>query len=90
VRLIFQPSEEKFDENGVSGAAEMIQEDALAGIDAKIALHVWVDRPSGQVWFYEGFGLAAVDQFDAWIYGDGGMVRIPTRAATRCLCWDPF
>ena len=77
VRLLFQPSEEKFGADGISGATAMIQDDALAGINAVIALHVWSDKPSGKVWLYDGYGLAAVDQFDAWVYGDGGHGAYP-------------
>jgi amidohydrolase len=54
VRLLFQPSEERFDENGISGATAMIADRALEGIDAVIALHVWSDKTSGKVWVYDG------------------------------------
>jgi amidohydrolase len=90
VRFIFQPSEEKFDENGISGATAMVQEDALEGIDAVIALHVWSNRPSGKVWFYDGFGLAAVDQFDAWIYGDGGHGAYPHQGSDPLFMLGPI
>ena len=90
VRLIFQPSEEKFDENGMSGATAMIADEALDGIDAVIALHVWSDKPSGKVWFYDGFGLAAVDQFDAWIYGDGGHGAYPHTGSDPLFMLGPI
>ncbi|HMT20532.1 MAG TPA: amidohydrolase, partial [Promineifilum sp.] len=38
VRLLFQPSEEDVDENQISGATAMINDNALEGIDAVIAL----------------------------------------------------
>jgi len=72
VRLLFQPSEEKFDDDGVSGATAMIQDKALEGIDKAIALHVSSDRESGKLYFADGQALAAVDSFEATIYGDGG------------------
>jgi amidohydrolase len=90
VRLLFQPSEERFDEKGVSGATAMIQDNALAGIDAVIALHVWSDKPSGKVWFYDGFGLAAVDQFDAWIYGAGGHGAYPHTGSDPLFMLGPI
>lgn len=90
VRLIFQPSEEKFDANGVSGATAMIEDEALEGIDAVIALHVWSDKPSGEIWFYNGFGLAAVDQFDAWIYGDGGHGAYPHNGSDPLFMLGPI
>jgi amidohydrolase len=90
VRLLFQPSEEKFDEAGVSGATAMISDNALDDIDAVIALHVWSDRPSGQVWFNDGFALAAVDQFDAWIYGDGGHGAYPHNGSDPLFMLGPI
>ncbi len=90
VRLLFQPSEERFDADGVSGATAMIDDDALEGVDAVIALHVWSDRPSGEAWFYDGFGLAAVDQFDAWIYGDGGHGAYPHTGSDPLFMLGPI
>lgn len=77
VRLLFQPAEESFDENNISGATAMLNDDALEGIDAVIALHVSSDSPSGQFMFQDGASLAAVDSFDAWIYGDGAHGAYP-------------
>ena len=77
VRLIFQPSEEAYDENGISGATAMIEDGALEGVDAAIALHVWSTGASGEVYFQDGYSLAAVDTFDAWIRGDGGHGAYP-------------
>ena len=50
---------------------------ALAGIDAVIALHVSADQPSGQFHFHDGPSLAAVDSFDAWLTGDGAHGAYP-------------
>ena len=77
VRFLFQPSEEAFDVNGISGATAMIDDQALADIDAVIALHVWSDAPSGEFHFQDGYSLAAVDQFKAWIRGEGGHGAYP-------------
>ena len=77
VRLLFQPAEEAFDENNISGATAMIDDGALEGIDAVIALHVSADQPSGQFQFYDGPSLAAVDSFDAWLTGDGAHGAYP-------------
>ncbi len=71
VRFLFQPSEEAFDGQGVSGATAMIDDNALEDVDAVIALHVWSNIPSGETYFQDGFSLAAVDSFDARIIGDG-------------------
>ncbi len=79
VRLLFQPSEESFDEQGVSGATAMIEDQAMLGVDSVIALHVNSTRPSGQVEVCNGYALAAVDSFEAWIEGDGGHGAMPHR-----------
>jgi amidohydrolase len=84
VRLIFQPSEEAFDESGISGATAMIDEGALEGLDAVIALHVASHRPSGEVALRDGYALANVDSFEAWLYGDGGHGAYPHMGS------DPF
>jgi amidohydrolase len=77
VRFLFQPSEEAFDENGISGATAMLEEGALAGVDAVIALHVISDQPSGLLHFQDGHSLAAVDSFEAWLHGGGGHGAYP-------------
>ncbi len=77
VRLLFQPSEEAFDENNISGATAMIDDQALDGVDAVIALHVSSDRPSGHFMFQDGPSLAAVDSFEARIFGDGAHGAYP-------------
>ncbi len=77
IRLLFQPSEEGSDADGISGATAMIMDDALEGLDHVIALHVNSVKPSGQIELCDGFALAAVDSFEAWIRGDGGHGAMP-------------
>ena len=77
VRLIFQPSEEAFDADGISGATAMIQDSALAGVDKVIALHVISTSEAGKLYFHDGPSLAAVDSFEAWVRGDGGHGAYP-------------
>ncbi|WP_370649167.1 M20 metallopeptidase family protein [Cupriavidus sp. EM10] len=77
VRLLFQPSEEGFDGNGLSGATAMIADGALAGVDAVIALHVDSNHPSGICYFQDGASLASVDSFNAWIFAEGGHGAYP-------------
>ncbi len=81
VRFLFQPCEEAFDENGISGATAMIQDGALAGVDAVIALHVKSDAPAGQLFFHDEFSLANVDSFEATLFGDGGHGAYPHTGA---------
>ncbi len=77
VRLLFQPSEESFDAQGVSGATAMIQDQAMQNVDSVIALHVNSTQPAGKVEICSGYALAAVDSFEAWIEGDGGHGAMP-------------
>ena len=72
IRLLFQPSEEKWRESdGHSGGSLMVEEKALDGLDAVIALHVASTDPAGQVSITPGNALAAVDTFEATIIGEG-------------------
>jgi len=80
VRLLFQPAEEDFDDDGISGATAMIKDGALTGVDAVIALHVWSDYPSGVCYFQDGYSLAAVDSFKAWIRAKGGHGAYPHKS----------
>jgi amidohydrolase len=71
IRLLFQPSEERWDDEIKSGATRMIDDGALDDLDAVIALHVDSLRPVGEVAVTPGYALAAVDTFDATILGEG-------------------
>ncbi|HEX2619002.1 MAG TPA: amidohydrolase [Phototrophicaceae bacterium] len=71
IRLLFQPSEERWDSEGKSGATRMMDDRALEGLDAVIALHVDSGAPAGQVEIGGGFVAAAVDDFDGVILGEG-------------------
>jgi amidohydrolase len=81
VRLLFQPCEETFDENGISGATAMIQDGALEGVDAVIALHIQSDGPAGRVKFHDEYSLANADSFEARLLGDGGHGAYPHTGA---------
>ena len=90
VRLLFQPSEEAFDANGVSGATAMIEDGALAGVDAVIALHVASTVPAGELHFYDGYSMAAVDAFEAWIRGKGGHGAYPHEGSDPIFMLAPI
>lgn len=77
VRLLFQPSEEDADENGVSGAPAMIADGALDGVDAVIALHVNGALETGRVRADGGWIGAAVDTFRGHVIGQGGHAAYP-------------
>ncbi len=72
IRLLFQPSEEKWRESdGHSGGSLMVEQRALDGLDAVIACHVSSGSPMGLVEVCDGFSLAAPDTFEATIIGEG-------------------
>lgn len=80
VRLLFQPSEEAWDEEGKSGGRRMVEEGALEGLDAVFGLHVDPTTDVGQVSTCSGPLLAAVDTFDLTIRGHGGHAASPHKA----------
>ena len=80
VRLLFQPAEEDTDEEGVSGAPRMIEDGAMAGVDAIIALHVDSNQPVGTISTRAGWYSAAVDTFEAWLTASGGHGAYPHRS----------
>ena len=90
VRFLFQPSEEQFDENGISGATAMIEDGALEDVDAVIALHLWSTRPAGQCLFYDGYSLASVDAFTAWVRGSGGHGAYPHQGRDPLFMLGPI
>ena len=90
VRLLFQPSEESFDENGISGATAMIDDGALEDVDAVIALHVASHWAAGKLFFHDGYSLANVDAFEAWIRGDGGHGASPHRGSDPLYMLGPI
>jgi amidohydrolase len=84
VRLLFQPSEEVADEEGVSGAPRMIEDGAMHGVDMVIALHVSPFVPTGQIQVDAGPGSGGVDSWFGRIIGKGGHGASPHKTV------DPF
>ena len=77
VRFLFQPSEEVPDAEGRSGAPRMIEDGALDGVDAVLALHVDSNAAAGTVGVRPGAIMAAVDPFSATIIGSGSHSAFP-------------
>ncbi|MGQ9467926.1 MAG: M20 metallopeptidase family protein [Anaerolineae bacterium] len=77
VRLLFQPSEEAEDEEGVSGAPRMIQDGAMEGVEAVLALHVAPLIPTGKIGLEVGPASAGVDTFYVTLIGKGGHGAAP-------------
>lgn len=77
VRFLFQPCEEVQDDEGKSGAPRLIEDGALDGLDAVLALHVDSGAPAGTVGVRSGYIMAAVDPFQATIIGSGSHSAFP-------------
>lgn len=77
VRFLFQPSEENSDDEGKSGAPRMIEDGALEGVDAVIALHVASDLPAGRITVEDGYSTANEDSFQITLTGTGGHGAMP-------------
>jgi amidohydrolase len=77
VRLLFQPSEEAQDDEGKSGGMRMVEEGALAGLDAVFGLHVDAHHNVGHVSSRPGPLLAAADKFTLVVRGSGGHAARP-------------
>lgn len=77
IRFLFQPSEETFDAEGVSGATAMLDDNAMADVDAVIALHINSTLEQGKIMFSDGYSMASVDSFEVWLRGEGGHGAYP-------------
>jgi len=77
IRLIFQPSEERTDDENLGGAQRMIAEGALEGVDAVIGLHVASMSPTGQVLFREGPLMAGNDTLHGVVRGASAHAALP-------------
>lgn len=73
VVFLFQPSEERIP----GGARRMIDEGALAGVNAVFGLHLWQQLPTGSVASVPGPMMAAPDEFTIRIIGKGGHGSAP-------------
>ncbi len=84
IRLLFQPSEETGDEEGISGAPRMIEDGAMQGVKMIIALHVDPSTPVGDIHISSGPSSGGVDSWYGRISGNGGHAAKPNETI------DPF
>jgi amidohydrolase len=77
IRFLFQPAEETADEQGFSGAPRMVQDGAMEGVDAVLALHVHSGSPVGEITVNAGPSSAGVDSLRATITGQGAHGAYP-------------
>lgn len=89
IRLLFQPSEEAADAEGVSGAPRMIEDGAVEGLDAVIALHTDSRLDCGKVGITRGYALANVDTVFAKLKGVGGHGAMPHNAVDPIFALGP-
>ncbi|MBQ9566019.1 MAG: amidohydrolase [Synergistaceae bacterium] len=78
VRFIFQPSEEP-----ANGAAEMVKDGAMEGVDRIIGLHtgnLWPGLTAGQIGWRVGPFMAATTTFDVELTGKGAHGATPHMA----------
>ncbi len=80
VRFLFQPAEET-----VGGARRMVEEGAIEGVDAIVALHGWPGMPVGKVGVRPGPMMASSDTFDLKIIGRGAHAAQPHLGADPIL-----
>lgn len=90
IRLLFQPSEERADEEDISGAPRMIEDGAIEGLDAVIALHVDSSVDKGQIQISDGCVLANVDSIYAKIIGKGGHAAAPHKTIDPIFITGPI
>jgi amidohydrolase len=72
VKFVFQPAEER-----IGGAAPMIKEGAMQGVDGIIGLHLISDYPLGRVGVRAGPIFASADMINLTVRGKGGHAAMP-------------
>jgi amidohydrolase len=80
VRFLFQPAEET-----VGGARRMVEEGAIEGADAIVALHGWPGLEVGKIGVRSGPMMASSDTFDLKIIGRGAHAAQPHLGADPIL-----
>lgn len=77
VRLLFQPCEETADEEGMSGAARMLDEGALDGVDAAVAMHLGAHLTPGVILVGPGPVMATAQEFTVTVSGRSAHAALP-------------
>jgi amidohydrolase len=85
VRLVFQPAEEV-----LQGAAAMIADGAVEGVDLALGFHNQPDLPVGRFGFARGACLAASDRFDLVVRGRSGHAAHPYAAIDPIVAASSF
>jgi amidohydrolase len=77
VRLLFQPSEESSDAEGLSGAARMVADGAMDGVAAVFGLHVITELPTDTIGLRSGSVQASSDSLRLTVRGRGAHAAQP-------------
>lgn len=77
LRLLFQPSEERADEEGKSGATRMIEDGAMREVVAIAGLHVGAHLPAGKIFLKDGTMMAGGDDFRIRVLGRSAHAALP-------------
>lgn len=81
IRFLFQPAEEI----SPGGAAPLIGEGAIDGVDAVYGVHLWSQMPIGEAQTRSGAFMAAADEFFIDIKGKGGHGGLPHQTIDSVL-----
>lgn len=76
IRLVFQPAEETID----SGAAAMIADGVLDGVDMALGFHNEPGIPAGRIAYIRGASFASADSFQIVVEGRSGHAAQPHEA----------
>jgi amidohydrolase len=85
VRFLFQPSEERSDAEGRSGAMRMIDDGAMEGVDAVVGLHVGAHLPSGKLFVSEGPIMAGSEEIFVEVRGKSAHAARPHEGVDALL-----
>jgi amidohydrolase len=69
VRFLFQPSEERSDGEGKSGAVRIVEDGAMEGVDGVAGLHVWAHLPRGKLFLSDGPVMAGSQEIFVEVRG---------------------
>jgi amidohydrolase len=85
IRLLFQPSEETVDDEGLSGASRLIEEGALEGVDAVAGLHVGATLPTGRFFVAPGPIMGGGQEVEVVIRGVAAHAALPHEGVDALL-----
>jgi len=77
IRFLFQPSEERTDAEGLSGAMRMVSDGAMDGVDAVVGLHIGGPLPSGKLFFAPGPIMAGAEEVRVEVRGKSSHAALP-------------